>query len=72
MIIEIGHLSLLLALIILTNCSTHTVRLGKKCTKVASDNTYEKSFIWIVKNETLNEFENKINSNNCLKNGEKL
>ena len=57
-------LSLLLALIILTNCSTHTVRLGKKCTKVASDNTYEKSFIWIVKNETLNEFENKINSNN--------
>tara|TARA_Y100001970_G_C14139785_1_gene806422 strand:- start:799 stop:1005 length:207 start_codon:yes stop_codon:yes gene_type:complete len=65
-------LSLLLALIILTNCSTHTVRLGKKCTKVASDNTYEKSFIWIVKNETLNEFENKINSNNCLKNGEKL
>tara|TARA_B100000965_G_scaffold339032_1_gene306506 strand:- start:932 stop:1138 length:207 start_codon:yes stop_codon:yes gene_type:complete len=65
-------LSLLLALIILTNCSTHTVKLGKKCTKVASDNTYEKSFIWIVKNETLNEFENKINSNNCLKNGEKL
>ena len=65
-------LSLLLALIILTNCSTHTVRLGKKCTKVASDNTYEKSFIWIVKNETLNEFENKINSNNCLRNGEKL
>ena len=56
----------------LTNCSTHTVKLGKKCTKVASDNTYEKSFIWIVKNETLNEFENKINSNNCLKNGEKL
>ena len=65
-------LSLLLALIILTNCSTHTVRLGKKRTKVASDNTYEKSFIWIVKNETLNEFENKINSNNCLRNGEKL
>ena len=65
-------LSLFLALIILTNCSTHTVKLGKKCTKVASDNTYEKSFIWIVKNETLNEFENKINSNNCLKNGEKL
>ena len=65
-------LSLLLALIILTNCSTHTVKLGKKCTKVASDNTYEKSFIWIVKNETLNEFENKINSNNCIRNGEKL
>ena len=62
----------ILILLLLTNCSTHSVKLGKKCTKVASDNTYEKSFIWIVKNETLNEFENKINSNNCLRNGEKL
>ena len=65
-------LSLIIALIMLTNCSTHTVKLGKKCTKVASDNTYEKSFIWIVKNETLNEFEHKINLKNCEKNGEKL
>ena len=65
-------LSLIIALIMLTNCSTHTVKLGKKCTKVASDNTYEKSFIWIVKNETLNEFDNKISSKNCLENGEKL
>ena len=65
-------LSLIIALIMLTNCSTHTVKLGKKCTKVASDNTYEKSFIWIVNNETLNEFENKISSKNCLENGEKL
>tara|TARA_Y100000741_G_scaffold338559_1_gene298725 strand:+ start:54 stop:260 length:207 start_codon:yes stop_codon:yes gene_type:complete len=63
---------LISALVILTNCSTHTVKLGKKCTKVASDNTYEKSFIWIVNNETLNEFENKISSENCLENGEKL
>jgi len=65
-------LSLIIALIMLTNCSTHTVKLGKKCTKVASDKTYEKSFIWIVNNETLNEFENKISSENCLENGEKL
>ena len=65
-------LSLIIALIMLTNCSTHTVKLGKKCTKVASDNTYEKSFIWIVNNETLNEFESKISSKNCLENGEKL
>ena len=65
-------LYLIVALIMLTNCSTHTVKLGKKCTKVSSDNTYEKSFIWIVKNETLNEFNNKISSKNCLENGEKL
>ena len=65
-------LYLIVALIMLTNCSTHTVKLGKKCTKVAADNTYEKSFIWIVKNETLNEFDSKISLENCLENGEKL
>ena len=65
-------ISLIIALIMLTNCSTHTVKLGKKCTKVATDNTYEKSFIWIVKNETLNEFDSKISLENCLENGEKL
>tara|TARA_B100000700_G_C14693199_1_gene690920 strand:+ start:230 stop:445 length:216 start_codon:yes stop_codon:yes gene_type:complete len=65
-------LPLILTLLLITNCSTHTVKLGKKCTKVASDNTYEKSFVWIVKRETINEFKNKINSENCLKNGEKL
>tara|TARA_B100001123_G_C15016529_1_gene909740 strand:- start:180 stop:386 length:207 start_codon:yes stop_codon:yes gene_type:complete len=62
----------LLTLILLTNCSTHTVKLGKKCTKVASDNTYEKSYVWIVKNETLKDFKNKITLENCLKNGENL
>ena len=30
-------------LLFLTNCSTHTVKLGKRCTKLAADNTYEKS-----------------------------
>ncbi len=65
-------LPLILTLLLITNCSTHTVKLGKKCTKVASDNTYEKSFVWIVKRETINEFKNKINSENSLKNGEKL
>ena len=65
-------LPLILTLLLITNCSTHTVKLGKKCTKVASDNTYEKSFVWIVKRETINEFKKKINAENCLKNGEKL
>ena len=61
-------LSLLLALIILTNCSTHTVKLGKKCTKVASDNTYEKSFIWSV-DRTMSDdaFGRRISKQNCPK-----
>ena len=62
----------ILTLVILTNCSTHSVKLGKKCTKLANDSTYEKSFIWIVNNETLDDFDNKINKENCVENGEKL
>ena len=62
----------ILILIFLTNCSTHSVKLGKKCTKFASDRTYEKSFIWVVNNETLSDFEDKINKENCIENGEKL
>ena len=62
----------LLSFIILSNCSTHSVKLGKKCTKLASDNSYEKSVIWIVKKENREIFESKINKENCRINGEKL
>ena len=62
----------LLSLIILTNCTTHSVKLGKKCTKLASDNSYEKSVVWIVDKKNIEAFENKINKENCEINGEKL
>ena len=48
------------------------VKLGKKCTKLAVYNTYEKSIIWIVSNENVEKFESKINKENCKINGEKL
>ena len=57
---------------VLTGCSTHSVKLGKKCTKLADDNTYEKSFVWIINNENLENFDQKINKQNCVVNGEKL
>ena len=56
----------------LTNCSTHTVKLGKKCTKLAADNTYEKSYVWIINKGNLETFDDKINKKNCANNGEKL
>ena len=56
----------------MTGCSTHSVKLGKKCTKLAEDNTYEKSFVWIINNENLDNFDQKINRQNCIVNGEKL
>ena len=62
----------LLSLIIMSNCSTHSVKFGKKCTKLASDNTYEKSIIWIVDEGTGEAFQKNINKENCKTNEEKL
>ena len=63
---------LITSLIFLTNCSSNSVvKLGKKCTKIASDNTYEKSFIWIVDKKNIENFSVKINKENCKINGEK-
>ena len=62
----------LLSLIILSNCTPHSVKLGKKCTRLASDNTYEKSIVWIVDKKNIEAFGNKINKENCKINGEKL
>jgi hypothetical protein len=62
----------LLSLIILSNCTTHSVKFGKKCTKLANDNTYEKSIIWIVDEGTGEAFQKNINKENCKTNEEKL
>ena len=63
---------ILLSLIVLSNCTSHSVKLGKKCTKLASNNTYEQSIVWIVDKKNIEAFENKINKENCKINGEKL
>ena len=63
-------LTLTLVLILLTNCSTHTVKLGKRCTKLADDNTYEKSLIWLIDKKNIKSFDQKINKKNCEINGE--
>ena len=63
--------SLFVLLFLLSNCSQHQVKIGKKCTKIASDMTYEKSFIWIVDKKNLDTFNDKINKKNCKNNGEK-
>ena len=64
-------IALSLILILLANCSTHTVKLGKRCTKIAKDNTYEKSLIWFIDKKSLENFDQKINKKNCEINGEK-
>ena len=62
--------TLTLILIFLTNCSTHTVKVGKRCTKLAEDNTYEKSLIWLIDKKNIKSFDQKINKKNCEINGE--
>lgn len=64
-------ITLTLLFILLTNCSTHSVKLGKKCTKLAEDNTYEKSLVWFIDKKNLKNFDQKINKKNCEINGEK-
>ena len=57
-------------LTLLTTCRTHTVKLGKRCTKLADDNTYEKSLIWLIYKKNIKSFDQKINKKNCEINGE--
>ena len=39
--------------------------------KIAEDNTYEKSLIWLIDKASLETFDQKINRQNCELNGEK-
>ena len=57
-------------LLFLTNCTTHIVKLGKRCTKLAEDNTYEKSLVWLIDRKNVDTFDQKINRENCEINGD--
>ena len=61
-------LSILCLFLILTNCSAHNVKVGKRCTSPMADGSVEKSFVWIVENTTAKTFDMKINKENCPKN----
>lgn len=65
-------LILIFSLILLTNCTTHSVKLGKKCTKIASDLTYEKSYVWIINKKNIDSFDKKISKENCVLNEDRL
>ena len=61
-------LSILCLFLILTNCSAHNVKVGKRCTMPTADGSFEKSFVWIVDKTTAKTFDKKINKENCIKN----
>ena len=61
-------LSILCLFLILTNCSAHKLKVGKRCTTPTADGSFEKSFIWIVDKTSVKTFDTKINKENCIKN----
>ncbi len=52
----------------LSNCTAHSVKIGKRCTSAGNDGSFEKSFIWLVDKTTIKTFDKKINKENCNKN----
>ena len=63
---------LILSTLLLTACSNHVVKMGKRCTPLGSNNTYEKSFVWLINKTYLESFDEKINKLNCDINEEKI
>ncbi len=63
---------IILSTLLLTECSNHMVKVGKRCTSLADNGTYEKSFVWLVNKDNLGSFDKKINKKNCEMNGEKI
>ena len=61
-------LSILSLFLLLANCTTHSVKIGKRCTTAGSDGRFEKSFVWFVDKSTVETFDKKINKKNCKKN----
>jgi uncharacterized lipoprotein YajG len=54
---------------LLTNCAggkVAQIKFGKKCTLPDSTQLQEASYVWFVGKEALNDFNKRINKNNCL------
>ncbi len=63
---------IILSTLLLTECSNHMVKVGKRCTPMADNGTYEKSFVWLINKDNLRSLDKKINKKNCEMNGEKI
>jgi uncharacterized lipoprotein YajG len=63
---------IILSTLLLTECSNHMVKVGKRCTPLTDNGTYEKSFVWLVSKDNLRSFDKKINKKNCEINEETI
>ena len=62
-------LSILSLLLLLTNCAGSNmakVKFGPRCTKSDMSQLQEKSYVWFVSKDALQDFDKRINKSNCL------
>ena len=56
-------------LLLLTNCAGGNMakmKIGKRCTVSDVNQLQESSYIWLVGKDALDDFDKRINKNNCL------
>ena len=63
---------IILSTLLLTECSNHLLKVGKRCTLLDNNGAYKRSFVWLVNKDNLESFDEKINKLNCEMNGEKI
>jgi len=62
-------LSILSLLLLLTNCAGSNmakIKFGARCTASDEKQLQEKSYVWFVSKDALNDFDKRINKSNCL------
>ena len=61
-------LSIIMLSLMLVNCAGGNVakiKFGKRCTAADAKGNFESSYVWFVSKESLNQFDKRINKNNC-------
>ena len=62
-------LSILSLLLLLTNCAGGNmakVKIGKRCTVSDTNQLQESSYVWLVSEDAIHDFDKRINKSNCL------
>ena len=62
-------LSILSLILLLTNCASgqmSSMKFGKRCTVSDVNQLQESSYVWLVSEDAIQDFDKRINKSNCL------
>ena len=62
-------LSILSLILLLTNCASgqmSSMKFGKRCTVSDVNQLQESSYVWLVSEDAIHDFDKRINKSNCL------